>query len=94
MITEQEMIQHLENTGWQKCQFQNAWKKKNWKQFIVHKNYELTFSEWDHAIVGRHSIWELTENSKELDPEGFYVANLKKAYQLQLKIDSEELVEA
>jgi len=84
------IIQYLESSGWQKLDGQDAWKKKNWKDVIIQRSWKMTFGEWDRKIIGRQSVWELVEKDREFDPEGFYVARLKKAYRQQLKIDAAE----
>lgn len=93
MITKEEMIQFLESKGWQKCDNHDAWKRKHWREAITTYKTKLTFGEWDDSIVGRQSIWVDVPRTRELDPEGFYVAKLKDAYKQQLKIDAEALEE-
>lgn len=87
--TKEQMIQHLKDRGWEKCESHDAWKRKHWREAITTYKAKLTFSEWDHRIVGRHSVWVDVPRTRVLDPEGFYVAKLKDAYKQQLKIDAE-----
>jgi len=93
VVLAEQMTQHLQESGWVKCESHNAWKRKNWREAITTYKNKLMFSEWDDSIVGRHSIWVSMPRTREFDPEEFYVAKLKDAYRQQLKIDADALEE-
>lgn len=93
MISESEMIQHLEKSGWEKTSAGN-WRRKHWREAITTHKTKMTFGEWDDNIVGRQSIWVDVPRTRVLDQEGYYVTTLKKAYGQQRKIDTEALEDA
>jgi hypothetical protein len=63
-VAREKMVQHLEANGWQKCDGQDAWKIRNWKETILYRKWNMTFPDWEPKIVGRSSVWELIEKEK------------------------------
>ncbi len=87
-MNETEMIKHIEKNGWKKCEKQNAWKRKNWKEQITRISSKFVWGKPDELTGIWNGEWKSVERTEELDPDGFFVANLKTAYRTQLKIES------